>query len=263
MQIKDNYRNIIIFSYILLIICAVLLFINVWNHLSLNTGIRIGNGMYFLLFGIIILATLMFTMHLLEEHRFLLEEEHESIESLPDEEASTEASIESYISPYEVDIDSIAENIVPRIDPKEAVGDYAERILRNIAKHFQIVQGIFYLKNLKNEKFESLCTFAYTSGEAPPAFKIGEGIPGQVAKTKTILNLKKIPENYLGIQSGLGEGPPRNLLILPLLLNKETIGLIELATFQEIDGEAEWTLKNLAKIIGNAIVTKTKSGAQK
>jgi len=263
MQLKNKYRNIIIFSYIFLILCAVLLFISVWNHLSLNPGIQVGNGMYFLLFGIIILATLLFTLHLLEEHRFHMDEAHESIESLTETETSVEASIESYISPYDVDIDVIAENIVPRIDHKEAVGDYAERILRNIAKHFQVVQGVFYLKNVKKEKYEALSTFAYTSDSAPPAFKIGEGISGQVAKNKTILNLKRIPENYFVIQSGLGEGPPRNLLILPLLLNKETIGLIELATFQEIDGEAEWTLKNLAKIISNAIITKTKSAVQK
>lgn len=260
---EDKSKNIVIFSYILLILCAVLLFISVWNHLSLNPGIRVGNGMYFLIFGIIILATLMFTLHLLEEHRFHTDNEHEALKGLTGEEISVDSPIESYVSPYEVDIDIIAENIVPRIDQKESVEDYAERILRNLAKHFQIVQGIIYLKNVKSEIFESLCTFAYTSDGPPPAFKTGEGIPGQVARNKTLLNLKKIPENYLEIQSGLGEGPPGNLLILPLLLNKETIGIIELATFHEIDGETEWTLKNLAKIVGNAIVTKTKSVSQK
>ena len=56
-------------------------------------------------------------------------------------------------------------------------------------------------ENPKKEIFEPLCTYAYTSDEPPAAFKIGEGIPGQVAKNKTILNLRKIPENYLGIQS--------------------------------------------------------------
>jgi hypothetical protein len=184
----------------------------------------------------------------------------EDVEDMKETETA-EPGIESYISPYEVDIDVIAENIVPRIDPNEAVSDYAGRILRNLAKHFQIVQGVFYLKNRKNDVFESLSTFAFTSEKGPAAFKIGEGIPGQVAKNKTILNLKQVPEDYLVIQSGLGESPPRNLLLLPLLLNKETIGIIEIATFHEIDGEAEWTLKNLAKIIGNAIVTKTKSTA--
>lgn len=263
MHIRDKYKNIIIFSYILLIICAVLLFINVWNHLSLNPSIRIGNGMYFLLFGIIILATIMFTLHLLEDYGVQLNDEHETPVVLNKEEKFIETAIESYVSPYEVDIDVVAENIVPRIVQKESIEDYAERILRNLAKYFQIVQGIIYMKNVKSELFESLCTYAYTLNGSPPSFKLGEGIPGQVAKNKTLLNLKKVPENYLEVESGLGASPPRNLVILPILLNKETIGIIELATFQEIDGEAEWILKNLAKIIGNAMVTKTKSGVQK
>lgn len=263
MHLKDKYRSIIIFSYIFLILCVVALFISVWNHLSLNPGIRVGNGLYFLLFGIIILATLMFTLHLLEENRLHPAEHKDLPESPVVEETPPEPSLDSYISPYEVDIDVIAESIVPRINPKEATGDYAERILRNLAKHFQMVQGLFYLKNPKSGLFESIAVYAFSSDQDPAPFRIGEGIPGQVAKNKTLLNLKKIPEGYLEIHSGLGQSPPRNILFLPLLLNKEAIGIIEIATFSEIDGETEWTLKNLAKIIGNAIVTKTKSGNSK
>ena len=51
--------------------------------------------------------------------------------------------------------------------------------------------------------------------------------------------------------------------IIPLLLNKETIGIIELASFHALDEETEWTFKNLSKIIGNAIVTKIKSAEKK
>ena len=263
MKIEDKYRYIIILAYILLIICSILLFISIWNHLSLNPDIRVGDGMYLLLFAVIILATVIFTLHILEEHKFHIVDEHILKDTVETEKESIEKTIESYLSPYEVDVDEIAENIVPRIDPKESLEDYAERILRNLAKQFEIVQGVFFLKNPKNEKFETLCSYAYTSDTGPAAFKAGEGIPGQVAKNKTLLNLKQLPENYIEIQSALGSAPPGNLLFLPLLLNKETIGIIELATFHEIDNETEWTFKNLSKIIGNAIVTKTKSGGQK
>jgi len=46
-------------------------------------------------------------------------------------------------------------------------------------------------------------------------------------------------------------------------LNKETIGIVELASFQVFDKETVWTFKNLAKIIGNAIVTKVKAAEKK
>jgi hypothetical protein len=262
MKMEDKYRSIIIFSYILLILCTIILFISIWNHLSINPDVRIGIGMYLLIFMIIILSTSIFVLHLLVEqgiHPLNEQESEKSVKPVPDQ---PEKKADAYFAPYEVDIDEISEIIVPRINPKETIDDYGERILTNLAKHFEIVQGIFYLKNPEKDQFESLSTFAYTSEDKPPPFKIGEGVSGQVAKNKTLLNLKQLPENYLTIQSGLGEGAPRNLLILPLLLNKETIGIIELASFLEIDKEKEWTFKNLAKIIGNAIVTKTRAGEQ-
>ncbi len=263
MKQEEKYRLAIILSYILVIVCSVTLFISIWNHLSLNPGINTGNGMYFLLFGIIILASGLFIIHLMEEHHFQISDEHKP-EELPEADNPAEkASIESYISPYDVDIDVIADNIVPRIDPREAIADYAERILGNLTKRFEAVQGVFYLKNPENELYESLCTFAYTSDSGPASFKAGEGITGQVAKNKTPINIRQVPDSYLKVESALGSSSPKSLYIMPLLLNKEVIGIIELALFHEIDREKEWTLKNLAKIIGNAIVTKLKAGDRK
>jgi hypothetical protein len=263
MDKEDRYRIIIIISYILLVISSVILLVELWNHLSMNPAVHIGNGLYFLVFTIIILATAIFILHLLEENRVLFTREPDQEIMIESSEKKTEPSSAPYKAPFEVDIDLLAESIVPRIDTREPTRDYAERILLNLARHFEIVQGIFFLKNARSQEFEFLCAYAYTSDKEPEAFKIGEGIPGQVAKNKTILNLTAIPEGYLQIQSGLGKSSPNNLLIIPLLLNKETIGIIELASFQPLDQETEWTFKNLAKIIGNAIITKLKSAEKK
>mgnify|MGYP001824916615 CR=1 FL=1 len=78
-----------------------------------------------------------------------------------------------------------------------------------------------------------------------------------------MVNITSIPEGYLQVESGLGSSSPDNLLIIPLLLNKETIGIIELASFHSLDGETEWTFKNLSKIIGNSLVTKLKSAGKR
>ena len=258
-----RYRIIIIISFILLVICSVILLAGLWNNLSMNPNVTVGNGIYFLVFAILILSSLIFVLHLMEENRVLFT--HESEEGIKEdsEEIEEEQSPESHSSTYNVNIDLIAENIVPRLDPKEHINDYAERILLNLTRHFEIVQGIFYLKKAKTQEFRSICTYACTSDKDPVPFKTGEGLPGQVAKNKTIMNLTSIPEGYLKAQSGLGSSSPTNLLIIPLLLNKETIGIIELASFHPLDKETEWTFKNLSKIIGNAIVTKIKSAEKK
>ena len=137
------------------------------------------------------------------------------------------------------------------------------QVIVNLARHFEIVQGIIYLKQSKSKEFKPVCTYAYTSENAPPSFQTGEGLPGQVAKNKAMMIITSIPEGYLQVQSGLGIASPENLLIIPLLLNKETIGIIELASFHSLDKKTEWTFRNLAKIIGNSIVTKIKSTEKK
>lgn len=263
MNTRDRLRIIIIISFILLILCAVVLFIGLWNKLSLNTDVQIGNGMYFLVLSIVILASTIFVVHLLEESREDLQETPEQNLVVQNAENNTNQVMGSFTSPFEVDLDFLAENIIPRIDPKQKIEDYAERILRNMSKQFEIVQGVFFLRNQKTKQFESISTFAYTADKKPASFMIGEGISGQVAKNKMLMHLTSIPEGYLKIQSGLGKSSPTNLLIIPLLLNKETIGIIELASFKVFDDETVWTFKNLAKIIGNAIVTKMKAAEKK
>ncbi len=243
----------------LLTLCSVILMVDLWNHLSLNPAVHIRNSLYFLVFSIFILSTVIFILHLLEENRAPVAGEPPPEEQDGLEEKKGDPGTEPIAAPFEVDIDLLAEEIIPRIDARESLKDYAERILHNLSRYFEIVQGVFFLKNARSQEYEFLCAYAFTSEVDPAPFKAGEGIPGQVAKNRTILNLTSIPDGYLQIQSGLGKSSPGNLVIIPLLLNKETIGIIELASFKLVDQEMEWTLKNLSRIIGNAIVTKMKS----
>ncbi len=228
----------------------------------MNPAIRAGNGIYFLVFMILILASIIFILHLMG-----LQKPGSSMpEKATVEEPGTEPKEQApqyFATPFEVDIDLIAGTIIPQLTRKESTGDYAERILHNLARHFKIVQGILYLKNKRTQTFEPLSTYAYASSEPPASFKAGDGLPGQVAKDKSILKLENVPEGYLQVESGLGHTSRASLLVIPLLLNKETIGIIELASFKPFDEETEWTFRNLAKIIGNALVNKMKSKEKK
>ena len=256
----DRFRIIVILSYVMLIVCAVILFISVWNKLSMNTEVNVGNGMYFLILSMVILSSVIFSRNILEQSDKGFSEN--TRENIPDEFQMHSISQQtgSFISPFEVDLDLLAAQIIPRIDLRDKTEEYAERILLNISKHFKIVQGVFFLKNQDTGLFESVSTFAYTSNDDPTPFRVGEGLPGQVAKNRTLLHLTSLPEGYLKIQSGLGNSTPANLLIIPLLPNKETIGIIELASFRVFDEETLWTLKTLAKMLGNAMITKLKGG---
>jgi putative methionine-R-sulfoxide reductase with GAF domain len=263
---KDRYRLLVTFSFIILIIFLFVLFITLWNKYSQNPEINISNIVYLYLLIILAAAVVMFLINIFQANEIRNSEislpETPLNESLSDNIPPADLTAESFFAP-DIDIDELAINIIPKIDFKERIEDYAERILQNLAKQFELVLAIFYLKNEKTSVFQPLSTFAWSSDTPPASFIMGEGLTGQVAKNKVLMKVDNIPDDYINILSGLGSGSPKNLLIVPLLLNKETIAIIELASFKEFDKVTEWTVKYLAKIIANSIITKLKAGQGK
>ncbi|HYQ46785.1 MAG TPA: response regulator [Polyangiaceae bacterium] len=60
----------------------------------------------------------------------------------------------------------------------------------------------------------------------------GEGLLIEALRSKSLLAIEEVPEDYLRVRTGLGEGSPRSLLLLPLSWADETVGVLELALFK-------------------------------
>ena len=153
------------------------------------------------------------------------------------------ANIEYYIS-----------KILPKENTKLNLIKYSEKILSNLAKEFDIVQGLLFVKEKESDIFNIAGKYAYFGEEQPKSFKYGETLSGQVAKNKTALNLKEIPENYATILSGLGSSSPNNLLIAPIILNDETVGIIELASFKKFSRIFNDLFESISDKIGKELV---------
>jgi len=52
---------------------------------------------------------------------------------------------------------------------------------------------------------------------------------------KQTIHLTEIPQNYIQITSGLGGSNPKSLLLVPMKMEKEVLGVIEIATFNEFE----------------------------
>jgi transcriptional regulator with GAF, ATPase, and Fis domain len=62
-----------------------------------------------------------------------------------------------------------------------------------------------------------------------------------------------LPENYIRITSGLGDENPRALLIMPLKLNEEIFGVIELAAFKRFEKHEIEFIERVSEIIASSI----------
>ena len=136
----------------------------------MNPGIHAGPSLYLLVVFIILLSIIIFTFHLLEERQVLFPDDSKE-EDIPPPAKGKDQSPEPLKTPFEVDLDEIAKNIIPLINSKESIEDFSEKILQNLVKHFDFVQGIFYLKDSETSEFRSVGTYAYTSNSDPAPFK--------------------------------------------------------------------------------------------
>lgn len=150
---------------------------------------------------------------------------------------------------------TIIEQVLRDLKDK-SLQDYSDKLLTNIAKEFEIVQGLLFVKNPKNKMFKKVGSYAYYSDKPPREFKEGEGLSGQVAKNKKLICIDNVPETYITILSGLGNSTPNHLLIFPVLANDEAIGIIELASFKEFSEEQKQILRGIGKIIGTQLKEK-------
>jgi len=107
-----------------------------------------------------------------------------------------------------------------------------------LVTYLEAIQGgLFILEKDHDQEayFELKGAFAYSRRKyIDRRLKLQEGLIGRAYLEKNSIYLTEIPQNYLEITSGLGQANPNALLIVPLLLNGEIFGMIEIATFGEI-----------------------------
>ncbi|HXL85592.1 MAG TPA: response regulator, partial [Gemmatimonadaceae bacterium] len=84
-------------------------------------------------------------------------------------------------------------------------------------------------------------------------FHLGEGLVGQAALEKKPILLTNVPDDYIRITSGLGEAPPRNILVLPVLFEGQIKAVIELASFLPFSQIHQLFLDQLAESVGVVI----------
>src|SRR5687767_667833 len=82
------------------------------------------------------------------------------------------------------------------------------------------------------------------------AFLLGEGLIGQAAREKKTIVVTDVPDDYVQIASSLGEAPPRNIVVLPVVFEGQVKGVIELGSFQELSQIHLTLLEQLVLSIG-------------
>lgn len=135
----------------------------------------------------------------------------------------------------------------------------ASEIVKNLVHYIKANQGGLFIYNdddPDNIHFELLAAFAFNRQKfIKKQILPGEGLVGTCAIEKQSIYLTEIPENYIQITSGLGEARPRCLLIVPLLIEDKVLGIIEIASFTEIEKYQIDFVEKLAQSIASTLTS--------
>jgi HAMP domain-containing protein/signal transduction histidine kinase/CheY-like chemotaxis protein len=134
------------------------------------------------------------------------------------------------------------------------------RILSELAQVVNAQKGMFYIleqeENLVNPKLKLFAAYAFGDEVSMSReFALGEGLVGQCAIEKERILISNVPSNYIKISSGLGEAPPVNLIVLPVLFETQIKAVIELASFDTFSQTHLDFLSQLTESIGIVLNT--------
>lgn len=111
--------------------------------------------------------------------------------------------------------------------------ELAQNIVDCLAEGIKAHSAVIYL--VESNKLKAVAGFGFSQQEEySKEFLIGEGLVGKVVLEKHKIVLNDVPEDHIGIASGLGDDLPGNIMIIPLLHEDAVMGVIELGSSDPI-----------------------------
>ncbi|MEL7001273.1 MAG: PAS domain-containing protein [Bacteroidota bacterium] len=139
------------------------------------------------------------------------------------------------------------------------IDELSDRVISNMVKYLGVNQGGIFIVNEKNPDDPHLELKACYAWERKKHLnnKInkGQGLAGQCWLERDIIYMTDIPKDYVNITSGLGSSTPNCVLITPLMINDEVLGVMELAGFNALDDFQIEFVRKVGENIASALST--------
>jgi GAF domain-containing protein len=133
-----------------------------------------------------------------------------------------------------------------------------DKVIAALVQYTKANQGGLYIVNEdeSNKHLELISLFAFDIKKyEQQRVKPGQGILGQTFLEKETTYLTSLPEEYVRISSGLGGANPKSILIVPLKVDREVYGLVELASFNDFQPHEIAFVEKLGESIASTLAS--------
>jgi len=107
-------------------------------------------------------------------------------------------------------------------------------IIQKLISYMNLEMGALYISNYNDPDkplLELIASYAYDRQKyLSSTLEWGSGLPGTCAQEKKRIFLTEVPEHYFEVSSGTGSARPNCLLLVPMIVDEQVFGIIELAT---------------------------------
>ncbi|MER7205416.1 HAMP domain-containing protein [Streptosporangium sp. NPDC000239] len=138
----------------------------------------------------------------------------------------------------------------------------AELVMNELAPLVRAQHGTFLLAEEAGGRSELRVVGGYGHRDTSRRYGFGESLVGQAALAKRPILVEDIADGYLTISSSLGAAGPVNLIILPIIVEDQVLGVIELASLNRFTPVHRAFLEQLVGTIGvnvNTIVANART----
>ncbi|WP_234442901.1 HAMP domain-containing protein [Streptomyces peucetius] len=141
----------------------------------------------------------------------------------------------------------------------------AELVMDELTPLVSAQYGAFYLAEETGSGTVLRLVGAYgrpPGSTAPDRFELGESLVGQAARSRRTIVADGVPGDYISISSGLGRTAPGSLIVLPIIVEDQVLGIIELASFTSFTPVHRDFLEQLMEMVGvnvNTIVANART----
>ncbi len=138
---------------------------------------------------------------------------------------------------------------------------FGKALLSRMSQPIPLIYGAFYVANEGRTSFSRACSFAHTEAGTPSEFALGEGLGGQAAVERRMLEVTA--GNQVRISAGMGTLTVGKIHFIPVVNKDQVTAVIELATNSSLSERQRALLDSLlpsvalsAEILSGNIATR-------